>query len=243
MISNPISDISKVHVVYAEDSPVMHETVKAGLRHGLGIGDENMHHFETVDQASEYFDSSPREQPTVVILDNHTPGWLGGFELASQILQHQEEHPNVLVVAISSSDLSYLYMDNGLKIKDLQKAGGEFWSKQHERHLVIPWIADYLREGRVIPRAAWMTGCGLESRYRKSYERELPIEKGLSDLFDTINDIELHGSSGTPDGVLSKHGLVRGDFFRLGGRQSLEKLGLPPRSIEGPAGSRKEAVR
>lgn len=232
--SNQGINPSKAHVVLAEDSMHMAESISVGLRWLVGIKDENYHYFEELDQAKNYLEKDhDRKLPTLVILDNNTPSSsLTGYSLTRELLEHKEEYPNLIVVTISSSDMGLLTKDSGKLIKDLKELGGEFWAKHTERHLMTLWLGDCLRAGTIVPREQWLGELGIDTRYQDTTEPKGKEEEKLFYFFDKIASAEKWKDK-KPEMVLREAGLERGDVFRLGSREVLSALGFPKGSVEG----------
>jgi len=173
-----------------------------------------------------------------VILDNNTSysGWTG-YDLAMSLLNQKEEYPNLYIVTVSSSDMDPLFEDRGKPIRQLKEAGGEFWAKYAEKHLMMLWLGTCLQKGRLIPREKWLLSLGLEAKYRSLQEKGLPEDFEIFRLCD-----KPLWEKGKEETVLSKHQLRRGDFLRLEAGEILKRLGFPNTAPEGTIRPSKERV-
>lgn len=222
---------SQAQAIIADDSEDIVDTMKVGMRWFIGIPDNNIHTFEELDHADRYIRHN-RGLPSIVILDNNTPksNWKGA-SLAFHLLENRREYPNLIVVTVSSSDMGLLTRDEGRYIEDLKKAGGEFWAKHTERFLMTLWLADCMKEGKIISRETWLSSLGISTRYQDTIEDRGPEESKLFLLFNKVLDAERWG--GKPEEILASNGLKRGDFFKRDSGEVLSILGFP-RGGRGP---------
>lgn len=161
-------------ICYIEDSPFTSRPVKLGLEHLLGA---EVDLFTTTTAAQNRMHKAGYDQWQVFVIDNRT-GFedIRGIDLAREI---RKNFPEGIVVSLCSSDYKEM-ADFG--IEKLRGMGIEFWYKDSEAFLMIPWLADCAKEKRMIPRTEWLTKVGEPTEYLGANEPSRLIEKALVGL-------------------------------------------------------------
>lgn len=233
MSFEPVTDISQVRVIHAEDSEFQREECALTVLHLLGVPEENFHQFTQIDKAASFIEQDgDKTTPTIVLLDNQTPGEWKGIDLAKSLLERKEEFPNLIIVTITSSDVAIAFDNDGIRLKELREKGGEFWSKFQEEHLCILWLGECLKKGEIIPREQWLEKLGIQTKFIAT---DLPDVRTPEDweIYKVVDKLRYISESDTPKDILNKKGFEVGDFFNLEAPEVLAKLGFPDRGIEG----------
>lgn len=144
-------------ICYVEDSGIVSRQIKPAIETLLGA---DVDWFSTTNKALEVMEKEGFGKWGVFIIDNRTGhGAMSGIELAKRV---RREAPEAIVVSLNSSDLGEI-RDFGLE--ELHGRGIEFWYKMTESLLMIPWIADCIKEGKMIPRTEWLESIGEPSGF------------------------------------------------------------------------------
>lgn len=165
----------KLQILYTEDSEFMHEVVFNGLSVLLdanvtGCYENNQARHLIFEEGNRY---------DVYIFDDNTPETGGGYGTRLAVrtaeLPAQECRSGIVITACSSNlailgikdDASWFSstIEKPLTIEDLHQHDVEFWFKFTERFKMIAWIANCVKEGKVIPRSEWLESVGEDPRY------------------------------------------------------------------------------
>jgi len=132
--------------------------------------------FTTTEGARSVLEKEGYANWGIYVIDNRTGhGMMSGIDLAQEIRQNS---PGALVVSLNSSDMGEM---KAFGLENLRAQGIEFWYKREESFLMIPWIADCVKEGKMIPKFTWLKRIGEEAfdYTGMGWEKTREIEKKL----------------------------------------------------------------
>lgn len=199
-------------ICYVEDSLIINELVKFSLETLLGA---QVDLFFTTNEAQKKMREGGYNQWQLFIFDNRTGfGTISGIDLAQEV---REKFPEATVVSLNSSDFGEM---KTFGIEKLRELGIELWYKPSETFLMIAWVADCTKEGKMISREEWLVRMGEQTRYFDSNERTRPTEFALRSL---CMDMERRG-------LVDES--VKGVLMRRDTKDYLQELVSPRRGPE-----------
>ncbi len=166
---------NKPKILYTEDNEEMNKeiakTIEIVLDADVSSFFENNDAARIINEGREF---------DAYIFDDNTPrsGGGSGTRLAVNVADKlRAEGKSGIVITACASNLAILGIAEGstlfmsraekpLTLETLHENGVEFWFKFTERQTMIPWLADCLREKRVIPRDEWLTSVGENPQYQ-----------------------------------------------------------------------------
>lgn len=158
-------------ICFVEDSRVVADPIQIGMETLLGA---QVKHFLTTNAALEAMLTQGFNQWQIFVFDNSTGNEnMKGIKLAQEV---KKNCPEAIVVSLNSSDMKEM-LDFGLE--NLRSLGIEVWYKTHESFLMIAWLADCAKEGKMIARAEWLKNIGESPQYLDAFEPLRRPERSL----------------------------------------------------------------